>query len=628
MSVVMHDINVIQTHTNLVSSRIVRYQSYTASVVCDEGYSIYEITIKMGGVDITSTAYDATYNMISIPSVTGDVDIKCYAMHTMPSDYIRVDGIKNPSNAFMSTEYRMPAHSIAFVDCTRGNSNSSDVGIFNSRPGGVTGTRSGGITFNSGVISVGAWPDSATYFGYTSIGVTPAVGARFTVTLDKQNGKVLYNNVVKRTFTPNDTSARDASPMTLFALEKWSYGHPENSAGYIIHFVSIKEENAYVRYYIPCLNASGVAGFWDAARGVFQGSSNSTAFEPVTLGYTAFTGRNTADDSTLPGTTAEIISIRGNSLTFNQLFAAADSVVTTTSGHKYLTKIGETYSIVTSTGEDISATTASDMLIDLTLMFGAGKEPATTTEFVNLFPYYHYDYDEGTMLHFKGTELATTGVNIWNEDWEVGTYNIETGDKANNNKFVRSKNAINIIPGRRYTMWYGPGGTTASPRVIWYNKNGGYIGYSSTRYPTFPRNAVYMRFSSYSTYGNVYNNDFTWALGTDDGRQTNKRFNGKTITLNITSLSSNETVIFPEGMKRIGTVFDEVVKRTDGWYAIQRISRTGYTTLGTPQEYLLDQEIDGVYPIETHGTEILYPRNFDVPSTAPAIMVINYNKTT
>lgn len=57
----------------------------------------------------------------------------------------------------------------------------------------------------------------------------------------------------------------------------------DKTAGQIIYYFRIYDysTNAYVRYYIPCLNASGVAGFWDAARGVFQGSSNSTAFQPV-----------------------------------------------------------------------------------------------------------------------------------------------------------------------------------------------------------------------------------------------------------------------------------------------------------------------------------------------------------
>lgn len=75
MSEPVHYINVHAANTNLVGRSILGNTEYSTQIVCDEGYSIYEITIKMGGVDITSTAYDPTYNMISIASVTDDVDI-------------------------------------------------------------------------------------------------------------------------------------------------------------------------------------------------------------------------------------------------------------------------------------------------------------------------------------------------------------------------------------------------------------------------------------------------------------------------------------------------------------------------------------------------------------------------
>ena len=71
----MCTINVLAANTSLIDAEVMEGDSYSTQIVCDEGYSVYEITIKMGGVDITSTAYDPTYNMISIASVTDDVDI-------------------------------------------------------------------------------------------------------------------------------------------------------------------------------------------------------------------------------------------------------------------------------------------------------------------------------------------------------------------------------------------------------------------------------------------------------------------------------------------------------------------------------------------------------------------------
>ena len=43
-----------------------------------------------------------------------------------------------------------------------------------------------------------------------------------------------------------------------------------------------------------------------------------------------------------------------------------------------------------------------DKLFDLTLMFGAGNEPATVAEFEKLFPRDYYDYNAGEVIPFAG----------------------------------------------------------------------------------------------------------------------------------------------------------------------------------------------------------------------------------
>lgn len=53
--------------------------AYTATLTADSGYTMGNVVIKMGGVDITSTAYTASTGAISIVSVTGDVVITAVA---------------------------------------------------------------------------------------------------------------------------------------------------------------------------------------------------------------------------------------------------------------------------------------------------------------------------------------------------------------------------------------------------------------------------------------------------------------------------------------------------------------------------------------------------------------------
>lgn len=53
--------------------------AYSATLTADSGYTMGNVVIKMGGTDITSTAYTASTGAISIASVTGDVTITAVA---------------------------------------------------------------------------------------------------------------------------------------------------------------------------------------------------------------------------------------------------------------------------------------------------------------------------------------------------------------------------------------------------------------------------------------------------------------------------------------------------------------------------------------------------------------------
>lgn len=53
--------------------------AYTAILTADSGYTMGDVVIKMGGIDITSTAYTASTGAINIASVTGDVTITAVA---------------------------------------------------------------------------------------------------------------------------------------------------------------------------------------------------------------------------------------------------------------------------------------------------------------------------------------------------------------------------------------------------------------------------------------------------------------------------------------------------------------------------------------------------------------------
>lgn len=60
-------------------SKVEYGDSYTATITADDGKGLTSVVIKMGGVDITSTAYTAGSGAINIAKVTGAVTITAFA---------------------------------------------------------------------------------------------------------------------------------------------------------------------------------------------------------------------------------------------------------------------------------------------------------------------------------------------------------------------------------------------------------------------------------------------------------------------------------------------------------------------------------------------------------------------
>lgn len=59
------------------STSIIENKSYVANLIANEGYELNSVTVTMGGVDITSTAY--SNGVVSIEAVTGDIIIEAIA---------------------------------------------------------------------------------------------------------------------------------------------------------------------------------------------------------------------------------------------------------------------------------------------------------------------------------------------------------------------------------------------------------------------------------------------------------------------------------------------------------------------------------------------------------------------
>lgn len=159
-------------------------------------------------------------------------------------------------------------------------------------------------------------------------------------------------------------------------------------------------------------------------------------------------------------------------------------------------------------------------IVDLTAFFGSATladaiyamETANAGDGVafmrKYFPkLFTADYNTGTLKSVNPTAHVTRGVNVWDEEWEVGAYNTTTGETSSSSTQIRCKNYISIIPS---TSYYVAGLTSGNMRPLYYDANKNFIGVgywqggTSNNPQTTPANAYYMRFYLTSTEGTTY----------------------------------------------------------------------------------------------------------------------------
>lgn len=122
-------------------------------------------------------------------------------------------------------------------------------------------------------------------------------------------------------------------------------------------------------------------------------------------------------------------------------------------------------------------------------------------------------------------KVYVTGVNVWDEQWEVGIL-YSSGEVGAGNRVV-SKNFIPIIPNEKYC--YSKSDTNDG-RCAFYDANKNLIVYyvdfaydrkytvdgRSVLEFTTPQNACFMKFCTSTTYGTTYNNDISISYPSTD----------------------------------------------------------------------------------------------------------------
>lgn len=107
---------------------------------------------------------------------------------------------------------------------------------------------------------------------------------------------------------------------------------------------------------------------------------------------------------------------------------------------------------------------------------------------------------------------SVVGVNVWDEEWELGWWNYQTGVFTANSSFFACKSKIRVLPNTDY-YWKCP---TNVRELQYYDANGEPLGrrnsfaegYMNTTFTT-PANCYYLTFYFGGTYGTTYNNDIS-----------------------------------------------------------------------------------------------------------------------
>ena len=224
------------------------------------------------------------------------------------------------------------------------------------------------------------------------------------------------------------------------------------------------------------------------------------------------------------------------------------------------------------------------IVTDLTTMFGTqiadyiySLEQSTAGAGVSklkewgFFTEDYYEYCEPTLKSVEGlVSKKTVGFNQWDEEWEVGMYNIADGQKSASSTRIRCKNLIPVLPSTEYCFMKPIGMAT---RILFYDENETWISSPDEIYTnwavspfTSPSNARYMTFHMSRT---TYNHDICINLSDPTKNGTYEPYESHTYSLDSTltlrgvpKLDSNNNLyydgdIYPadgNGSRRYGLV--------------------------------------------------------------------------
>ena len=122
--------------------------------------------------------------------------------------------------------------------------------------------------------------------------------------------------------------------------------------------------------------------------------------------------------------------------------------------------------------------------------------------------------------------IEQSGVNVWDEEWELGIYSLSDGLPVPNASSIRGKNRIVVKPSIDYYC------NNVNFRVLYYDESDNYLGFTSgLGIKTTPTNCAYIRIYLGDAYGTTYNHDISINYPSTDHNY--HPYTGRSITIDL-----------------------------------------------------------------------------------------------
>ena len=139
-------------------------------------------------------------------------------------------------------------------------------------------------------------------------------------------------------------------------------------------------------------------------------------------------------------------------------------------------------------------------------------------------------------LSESGAEVRVCGLNLWDEQVEIGGISSSDGQNADNvANVLRTKNFIKVMPGKLYYVKCPSGlvSTGGLIQIYRYDENKNFLGYGSTGVENGQFNSAgwhYIRFVIRKEYGMTYNHDICLSFDDEATNGTYEPYKGAVYT--------------------------------------------------------------------------------------------------